>query len=373
LQAKLLRQLEASGGVKMFGLRRIGKSTLRRFVVETLQEQGRPVAFIDAQGLHSVADLLCELFGALPKESGLTSRALGLIAKDSPIRSLLEALANGTKMGENVVNAYWREAYNGIRNALTESGQRPILVIDEFSFLLRNMLERQSDGGADDANQLLAAMREWRDKGMKMLLTGSVGVTALARKHRLQRDHLNDLLPFDIPELTEAEARAFVEDAVATAAAPPRRWTNRHTEEFIRQCGVLYPSFLVKGLLELDLGHPPPVEELAPIFARNVRPVMHEDFYAQFSKRFRFYDGVDAQCRRALMIPILQHVMTEPNGASLDDLPLPDRYNRVDLADYLDMLVEDGFITFLEDEEGVRIWRPASRLALLWWKRSKLA
>lgn len=36
------------------------------------------------------------------------------------------------------------------------------------------------------------------------------------------------------------------------------------------------------------------------------------------------------------------------------------------------MLVEDGFIHFSEDADANRTWRPASRLARLWWKRSRL-
>lgn len=374
LQDKLLRQLSASGGVKMFGLRRIGKSTLRRYVVDTLRGRGQQVAFIDAQGLHSVADLLAALFAALPKEEGgLTHRMLSHIAKDSPIRSLMEALAKGTKIGENVVNAYWREAYNGIREALASSNAPPTLVVDEFSFLLKNMLERTGGGGADEANQLLAALREWRERGMKMLLTGSVGITALARKHGLQRDHLNDLLPFDVPELSDAEARAFIALAVKTAAPAGTAWTDAHTDEFLRQCGVLYPSFLVKGLLEMDLAAPTPPAQFAAIFANHVRPVLHEDFYIQFSKRFRSYDDIDPQCRQALVVPALKAVMSQPDGAPLEDLDLQAPYTRIDLAEFLDMLVEDGFVTFSEDEQGRRHWRPASRLALLWWRRSGLA
>ncbi|MBL8299341.1 MAG: hypothetical protein JNN30_13465 [Rhodanobacteraceae bacterium] len=355
-------------------MRRIGKSTLRRYVVETLRGRDQPVAFIDAQGLHSVADLLAALFAALPKEEGgLSHRMLSFIAKDSPIRSLLEALAKGTKTGDNVVSAYWREAYNGIREALASSNPPPTLVIDEFSFLLKNMLERAGGGSADEANQLLAALREWRERGMKMLLTGSIGVTALARRHGLQRDHLNDLLPFDVPELSEAEARAFIDQAVQTAAPAGQSWTKAHTDEFLHQCGVLYPSFLVKGLLELDLAAPPKPDELAAIFANHVRPVLHEDFYNQFAKRFRSYDEIDAQCRQALVVPALQAVMTQPDGATLDDLNLPAPYNRIDLAEFMDMLVEDGFVTFSEDEQGLRQWRPASHLAQLWWRRSRLA
>lgn len=372
LQRKLLRTLDSSGGIKMFGLRRIGKSTLRRYVVENLQAQQKPVAFIDAQGLHGVADLLAELFGALPKESGLTSRMLGFIAKDSPIRSVMEALASGTKTGDNLVAAYWREAYNGIRNALSQTEHPPTLVIDEFSLLLQNMLERNPQSGADEANHLLAAMREWRDKGMKMLLTGSIGITALARRYKLNRDHLNDLLPFDVPELTDAEAREFISQALEPHAGASN-WKASHTDEFIKQCGVLYPSFLVKGLLEIGTLAPPPPEQFADIFARHVRPVLHDDFYTQFNKRFRFYDDIDPDCRSALIVPALKKIMDGAGSGALDELPTGTAYTRIDLAEFLDMLVEDGFITFTEDEDGERTWRPASRLVRLWWKRARLA
>lgn len=138
LQKKLLRALADSGGVKVFGLRRIGKSTLRRYVVEHLQSSNQWVVYFDAQGLQSVEELLGALFGALPKGSQLTtSRILSFISKDSPIKNLLEALASGTQTGQQVVSAYWREAYNGIRSALRECGraESPTLVIDEFSLL----------------------------------------------------------------------------------------------------------------------------------------------------------------------------------------------------------------------------------------------
>ena len=81
LQNKLLRTLASSGGVKMFGLRRIGKSTLRLYVIEQMKAASKPVAFVDAQGLKSIQDLLGELLGALPKESDLKGRVLGFIAK----------------------------------------------------------------------------------------------------------------------------------------------------------------------------------------------------------------------------------------------------------------------------------------------------
>lgn len=376
LQNRLMRTLASSGGVKMFGLRRIGKSTLRQYVIEQLHQSGKPCAFVDAQGLHTIQDLLAELFRALPKDSKLTSKALALIAKDSPIRNMLEALAKGTKLGEHVLAAYWKEAYNSIRDALkTEKTEKatpaPLLIVDEFPFLLKNVLDADPKTGRDEVNQLLAAMREWRDAGMKMLLTGSIGITALSRRYDLSRDHLNDLLPFEVPELSEQGAQAFV--LQATAEPSQGRWTAAHTAEFLKQTGVLYPSFLVKGLLEVGIDAPPPPEEFATIFAERVRPVMHEDFYQQFNKRFKLYGEISKAMQTQLVVPVLKRIMDAKEETPLDDLTLPEAHTRIDLAEVLDMLVEDGFIHFQEDAEANRLWKPASRLARLWWKRSRLA
>lgn len=371
LQEKLLRTLASSGGVKMFGLRRIGKSTLRLYVIEQMEQAGKPVAFFDAQGLQSIQDLLGDLLGALPKESDLKARVLGSIAKDSPIRNALEALASGTKTGEALVSAYWREAYNGIRKALgAATSAPPLLVIDEFSLFLKNILERTPEG-RDEIDQLLAAMREWRAAGMKMLLTGSIGVTALSRHYRLTGDHLNDLQPFDVPELSEDEAREFIRQA--TEKPSQGCWRDEHTSNFLEQCGVLYPSFLVKGLLEIGVQSPPPPDAFGGIFARYVRPVLHDDFYNQFNKRFKFYGEIDKDAQSKLVVPVLKRIMEAADGTPLDDLELADGYSRIDLAEFLDMLVEDGFIHFSEDADANRTWLPASRLARLWWKRSRLA
>ena len=41
----------------------------------------------------------------------------------------------------------------------------------------------------------------WRDAGMRMLLTGSIGMAALEREHRLDPVHLNGLRQFSVPPL----------------------------------------------------------------------------------------------------------------------------------------------------------------------------
>ncbi len=61
LQNKLLHTLASSDDAKMFGLRRIGKSIPHLHIIKPMQAASKPVAFFDAQGLHSIQDLLGDL------------------------------------------------------------------------------------------------------------------------------------------------------------------------------------------------------------------------------------------------------------------------------------------------------------------------
>ncbi len=104
-----------------------------------------------------------------------------------------------------------------------------------------------------------------------------------------------------------------------------------------------------------------------------MRPVLHQDFYTQFDKRFSVYRKIDRDGHRDLVLPVLKCVTDAGDGSQLDAPALPDRYSRIHLAESLEMLVEHGFIHFTEDADGNRTWLPASRLAKLWWRRSRLA
>jgi hypothetical protein len=368
LEARLLRALNSSAGVKMFGLRRIGKSTLRLYATDHFDRTKRPYAYIDGQGMRSLSDFLSKLSQALPDDKTLFRRAVSFVA--GPASGVLEAISTGTAFQENVLSAHWHVVSEAIKKALRQDGPKPVLVIDEFSYVIDNMIKRDARLGREDADKLLASMREWRGEGMTMLLTGSLGITALTRKHALNVEHLNDLQPFAVPELTAAEAREFIRQATETLSQG--RWTEAHTAQFLKEVGVFYPCFLVRGLLEIGVEHPAAPEEFATIFAERVRPDLHGDFYNQFDRRFKAYEDLPDDEQEKLILPALKAVMAQP-ACSTDTIPCDPAFTRIDLALVLTMLAEDGFIHFTEDSEGERLWKPASRLAQLWWKRARLA
>lgn len=369
LEDRFVTLFYGGAGIKMFGLRRIGKSTLRLHLQKEIENSGGQVAFIDGQGLHSLAAFLKALSGATrPKDGkgeGLWRRALGALA-DGPANDVLAAIDTGQRFEDAALSAYWQTVSTAIKTALAE-GDRPTVIIDEFSYLIQNMVTGKHAG---DVDQLLGSMREWREAGMKMLLTGSIGITQLARRTGINLEHLNDLQPFAIPELNQDEARSFIERATALSEG---RWTPDHTKAFLLECGVLYPCFLVKGLQEIGTRKPAPADSFADIFSQRVRPNLHAGFYEQFNKRFGLYRDLPRNEQEALILPALQAIMQSKDPIEQSALTSPDPFTRIDLDVALGMLVEDGFVHFTEDREGDRFWKPGSQLARIWWKRAKLA
>jgi hypothetical protein len=382
LQAEMLRLLEHSGGLKMFQLRRIGKSTFRVYAEEQMKQRGYTIVSVDAQGLRSPSQLLLTVFSQMPRQnSGFVDRVTRWAASDNllpdALRKTLGAALSGTvsqdRGASDSIGDYWPTISAQIVHALREEGAKMLLTIDEFTYLLKNLIDDQGDRGRQQADNLLASLREWRAAGLKMVLTGSIGLLSLAREHKFGTEHLNDLSGFPIPPLEKAEARAFIEAAVA--GEPGTTWTDAHTDVLITETEVLYPAFLVKGLLTVGIRFPPQPDQIPEIFASRVRPELHDNFVRQLTDRFRRYRNLDREglYQRDLMLPVLRQIMRAgQNGCAGSALTPPKGFIGIDVQDALAMLHEDGFVAYADARDGERVWRVSSSLVALWWRRAGL-
>lgn len=369
LHARLMRLLKSSSGIKMFGLRRIGKSTLKLYVIEQLEKNNAPYIYVDAQGVHSLADFLLRLQIEMPGEDNFMSRMRDMITSE-PALVVWDALAEGTVKKNAQLAAYWRFVSSAMNKALKGETKKPVLIIDEFSYLIVNLIKDNPEQGKKDVENLLASLREWRGEGMKMLLTGSIGFAGLARKYNLSQDHLNDLIPFSEPELNDEEANDFIDQSTEDFD----NWKDAHKEVLLKEVGVYYPIFLVSGLLEIDREEPAAPDEIPEIFATQIRPHLHNDFYSQFGRRFKEYAQLDedGEEQKKLMLPVLKQIMETKTVIEHSDIECGSPYSQLELSMALEIMADDGFITFSENAEGERSWKCANRLARLWWKRAKL-
>ena len=168
-----------AGLLVLYGRRRIGKTSLLSNWIE-----GRFAGAKAAQAIYWTAttqsadfqlgDFSRTLAAADPRRSESPSPTFTLLSWEEAFRYTAELAELRAKDGSLVI------------------------VIDEFTYLLSNLIERDPKRGREDVDKLLASMREWRGEGMKMLITGSIGLTGLARKHNLNLEHLNDCSPKSI-------------------------------------------------------------------------------------------------------------------------------------------------------------------------------
>lgn len=386
LEARLLRLLKTSNGVTMFGLRRTAKSTFTRWAEQALREEGMVVISIDAQGFRALDQLLYEIVHALAHDKGLGQRmmawATGSDAVPAILRKALEQAAAGFgiqgKDERSAISDYWMVIADQIAKGLRED-PRPqmFLSIDEFPFMCKGILDQEgSDRGRTTVNQLLAALRLWRDAGLKMLLTGSIGMAALERRYQLDPVHLNDLRPFSVPPLGERDPQEPTRFVKALERGTPELvgWTPRHTEMLLEESVALYPSFLQFAFLHLANNPLPAPEEFPEIFACEIRPHLNEPFLDQFDTRLRVYrelgEGTESAACTLMGVVVTSHpgqctrqALAQAVSPELDPLGL---------AELLRLLHEDGFLAARTERDGTQSFRLSSGLVLTWWHQRGL-
>lgn len=240
-----------TNGAKLFGLRRIGKSSEAAACCERLRKTGFTVVREDAQGMISEVTLLQAILRQLPAE-GLHTRVMKLIGDDNAItRTVRDVITKATGGKPEDVLAYFGPLMAAVEDAIDQN-DRVALVIDEFPWLCRSILQGDAAKGAARVDVLLAALRRWRNKGVRMLLMGSIGMVALGRQYGLYLSHLNDLNPLSVPPLEPGEAKELI-DALAVGGKITG-WSAAHTAALLDETVAFYPAMLQKGFEQTTLG-----------------------------------------------------------------------------------------------------------------------
>lgn len=244
------------------------------------------------------------------------------------------------------------------------------LFVDEFPWLCKSILEGDPQNGLKRVNVLLAAMRQWRGAGMRMMLIGSIGLVALGRNHGLDLEQINDLTSLTVPPLTREESEAFV-NALAVGGKISS-WTSEHTFALIQESAACYPSILQVAFQQLTIGgRAAELGRFPEIFAVKIRPDLDERFYVQFDKRKVLYKTLPAPLPGLLSIlletvlarsPVSRHILRQGTNAETEE---------ADLTDALRILREDGFLNCRIERDGAQIWSASSELVMAWWRQRR--
>lgn len=358
--------LEGKGSRRLFALRRIGKTSVLLELERRLKATpGLTVIRIDVQGISRFRDFLSDLFAQIPTEDRLQN-ARGRIANNPVLQNIMSAVFKrvaGTQ-AESTPSSFQNEfdhnaAWAGDIEAMLEEAGPIVLIVDELPYMLRNMMR---DGYKPwDVERFLATLRNWRmNSGVRMLLSGSVGLSQLSRTENIHvADHIGDLFPVQLPPLARDDAIEMVEALARGRLA--ESWTRSVSEAIVDASAETWPIFLqyaFDAIVKAKVRDPASIR--ATIDA-NVRHALDENFYSQFSTRLSRYQSDEKAARVLLKTVISAHenqVAFEVIDAALAKIDATARRD-----DLLEALREDDLILF---DTEMQVVRAASKLVPIW-------
>jgi hypothetical protein len=361
----IVEALLAGESIKLFGLRRTGKSSIMLEVQATLSKAGLKPVYVDVQGNDRVDQLCARLLAAVPASDNINKLAQVLasdrVGKGIGVIQNLLGRAQQTAPQPTAILQRIELIKGDLTKLLARQNGSIILLIDELPFLIDNMLDRGVP--LADVNAFLATLRSWRQDGqLPMFLSGSIGLSWLIRERGIAREHFNDLIKtLTPPPLEPDDARAMLEALAATEDCP---WmTDDLITIILEESAVNYPSFLQFAFGRIKDRKARTAEDVRRVFDGYIRPSLDEDFYAQFNTRINRF-GAE---QRAVIHEILR--LIDKNGARPTDLGDINQalgsFKAIDRDDILSMLVEDGFITPNTKAQTVAFGSPLIRT---WWQ-----
>jgi hypothetical protein len=360
-----IQALLAGESIKLFGLRRTGKSSIMLEVEAALRKAGRKPVYVDVQGNDRVDQLCARLLAALPA-SDKASKITHVLTSDRVSKGIkvVQRILGREQQGPPQPAAVLQqiELIKGdLTQVFAQQNGAVILLIDELPFLIDNMLDRGVP--LADVNAFLATLRSWRQDGqLPMFLSGSIGLSWLIRERGIAREHFNDLIKtLTPPPLEPDDARAML---AALAVEEDCPWmTSEIVAVVLEESAVTYPSFLQFAFGRLKDRKARTVADVRRIFEMHIRPSLDEDFYAQFDTRLNRF-GAE---HRAAARDVLR--LIDKNGDGPTELAAIDHalsgYEAVDRDDILSTLVEDGFIA---TDTKAQIVAFSSPLIRTWWQ-----
>lgn len=355
----------------MFGLRRIGKSSVMAETRTRLTQQGAIVVHVDAQNFKGLAALFSAILAALP-QAGVRDRLRHLFVDGKQVAESLAGWVQSVLDGKpGAINAetdanllaYWSVLAPAVGAKLAENEKPFVLCLDELPMMLQSMLGKP--GGVDTANRLLAGLREWRSHpAVAMFLTGSVGIRGLAKEHGLDANLLNDFTEVRLPPLSRDEATLMMK-ALCAGSTPSLNWPDPILAKVLDQLAAYHPGIIQFAFRRLLAARAATDADVATVFDTDIRQGLESTFFPQFTARL---PGPGTDLRRRLDLALaLVAACQQPSGLLIGDFAgaFADAGEpTAEVEETIQILQQDGFLDW---NTQTRCLSLADGLVRAWW------
>lgn len=366
---KQLWNVLESGSVRLLSERRMGKTWLLTLAMARTPEWAAPIR-LDVQNLstpYQLAEGLCIEF----QRSGLVPAGFWK-STGVKFRRALHRFQRG-KVRDIEVPEFerWQDFLEKQIAAVVEhqDGKRPVIILDEFPFLLDKMMK---EGNAGDATALLDELRKIRHSypSVRMVLCGSLGLHIVLDRLAAEKytgRPVNDMPPFEVTPLEVVDAVQLAGNLIVGTKLPCADTASLAAAVAeAASCVPFYIQRLITWMQGLDEPEWAPYAVRGELRQRFLTATGNPGEFPYYDDRLGLYYDEDlAERARA----VLDVVSRYPKGCSpqqlLNEIHHRPKMHVVDhetLLPVLRTLRDDHYL--VEDDAG---WRFKLDIVRQWW------
>ena len=368
---KIYRRLEAGNNLFLSAPRRVGKTSVMRFLQDFPQD-GFQFIYVITESVYSE-----ERFYQLILEELLRSEAISQISRTSEkaknlINQILDRIQSVTVLGSGFEireqdRATFIEEFERLLAKLDTEDDRIILMIDEFPQTVENIKEKHGAQAARLFLQRNRSQRQQADAKIQMIYTGSIGLRAIVKQVG-SLELINDLNEVEIPPLSQKEATDMTQQILDYYGIPVHKEAIPYLLERI---DWLIPFHIQMAIQEIIDIHENTGETITPGHINNAF-----DRLANIRNDI-YFESYVTRLRRAFEEPVysfaseLLNTMAEAgslNQKEIDALAASHQVSADDCTRALESLSYDGYIN---NHSHPRLFRFNSPILQLWWKKYK--
>ncbi len=368
---KIYRRLEAGSHIFLAAPRRVGKTSIMRFL-EDNPRKGYHFVYVITESAHDSESFYQKLL-----EEILKSPAIGKLAKHKEsvsklVKSVFEKVER-VKISWLEVNLQQKEketfqsAFEKLIAEYDDGDNMLVIMVDEFPQTVENIKLKHGDAEAQTFLRLNREQRQQADKNVRFIYTGSIGLPAVVKK-LTSTSVINDLNVIEIPPLTPTEAEDLTRQLLGRYQVQYKAEMVSYLLEKIKWLIPFHIQLAVQELIDVfETTNQQLDEDSVERAFTQLLNVRNDIYFEHYYSRLKDAFSASHQAFAADLLDMLAEKETLSQEA-VNELAKQHQLE-ADLESILEALMYDGYFHF---DNSINAYRFNSYLLQSWWDKKNL-
>lgn len=363
---KLWRKIDSDSSIIISAPRRVGKTSLMRYIEDTPNNKYY-VVYVITESIYSENNYYKEIINAILNCDSIKKRIKIINSiKDSAkniIKSIDEISLDSVKFTRKVELNYY-EKFIEIMRSIELEGHKLIIMIDEFAQTIQNIQQKEGSVYAVQLLQSNRALRQNSDINTKFqfIYTGSISLESIARRMDSSK-YINDLDTLKITPLSEKEGKELINELLKGL---DYKMDDNAIDYMINEIKWLNPFYIQ---LVMDKIHDIYDEEDTCIIDKKLvdiaikRMLEESNKFSSWHERLSVYKNNDYK----FILEVLNIISkTEARKITYNEIhDLAVKYTLEEtFKEIIYTLVDDGYIN---NDKDVNVYTFTSPILRMWW------